>query len=167
MSKRVRAGAVRTKDDIITENQEKVRIAVLSVTNSSNDQLITTGLQHIQQFSQNVGVRQDLAKTSLATLSMTHLKELNRIAQMNNTDAAMAAFAKMVFAADYDAAMSKMKELDYMKKAQVAVATYATEVEYFDNKKTDMPRFRNDVEDAMLNLANAAGAAAAAGGAQE
>ena len=79
---------------------------------------------------------------------------------MDNTPTTIAAFAKTGFALDYNALNAKKMELKYLEDAQCAVAAYALNAQYYNGTKLDIPKFKDDVETAIKNVATGQGYAA-------
>ena len=157
----------KSRDEMIADDAEVVRIALLSCTNGSNDPLLVNGIARINAYAQEVvNDPQSVVGNSLARMSVAQLQSIGSIANMGNTPATIVAFSKQCFAADHAALSSKVSELGYLKAAQVAAGNYAMTGEYHSGTKVDMPKFRDDVQKALTqnagNLGYQHGAAAAA-----
>ena len=155
------------------ETCEETRVALLSCTNTSGDVIIAAGIASIQANMQRVqNEPQSVVSTALGGMSIGSLQSLGNIAGMGNQPTTVTAFAKHWFAADFRALNSKISELGYLKVAQISAAEAALNAQYFVGAKTDMPKFREDVQKALtqnagnigFNQGAAAANAAPAGG---
>ena len=135
-----------------------MRIAVLRCTNATNDPVIVQGLQRIHAYGQEVANHGDnVVVNSLATLTVQQLQNISKVAKMDNTPTTIAAFTKAAFALDFNALNAKKMELKYLEDAQVAVAEYALNAQYYNGTKLDIPKFKDDVETAIKNVATGQG----------
>ena len=156
---RAPGGANKTQQEVLDEQREDLRVALLSCTNNTNDGMIALGLQHIQTFIQQAIANNptNVVTNALNTLSIEQLKNISNIAAMGNNPTTIAAFSKAIFATDFNAIQSKIGELNYLKNAQVKTAELAVNTQYYNGTKLDMPKFKEDVMETMTRVAGNAG----------
>ena len=159
--KRAASGQDNSKEDLIGEKTEELRIGLLRF-NNENDVTIMQTKQNIETFKQNLATHPDsIIKNALATLSIENLGNLNKIAAMGNHKQTMKSLAKFCYEADYISMTAKSNNLNYAKESCLTSVELAFIAQYHDGRALNQSQFKDDISAAILNIGRAQGVAAA------
>ena len=153
--------ADKSKEEIVNELKEQVRVALLSVNGA--DAISVAARQNLMTFGQAIEQHPDDVLTrSMGLLNATQLKALGDTSSLGNHRNTIHKLAKTMFANDDAAVVAMSSTLNYITAAQRSICEYAFMSEYYGQVKT---KFRDDCVakygQAMAHVGMAAGVAAA------
>ena len=151
-----RGRSAQSKEEVLTEMKETVRVAMLSV--QGNDVISVAARENLNAYSQAILAHpNDVIKQSLCRLNAEQLKSLGETAAMNNHKYTVKALAKAIFSADDMAVVAMTAAMGYITTAQINMAELAFVSQYHDQMKS---AFRDDVISAYGEAMARAGMAA-------
>ena len=146
----------------MTEAREDMRVALLRVTNTRNDPAIAQAIAQVNTVGQATE-RSPMTSVdrALASLNIEQLKNLDDTLAMNNYKFTTQCLGKLMFPTHAAVVAGKIGELTYVKEAFTSMGDLVITSQYYTHGKPDMPKFKDDVRDAMLRVAGEAGRAEA------
>ena len=152
-----KAKSDQSKDEIIAERIETLRVATLRVQGST-DSVVQNCLMHaaIIQNACQANPR-TVVTDAMRLLTNEQLKTIEEHAMMNNHTLSLATLTKAFFDSDYQSMQAKEKEMKYAREVCIAAVDLAFTMEFQSNSLLDQKRFRTAVSDIRERKVYAAG----------